>query len=75
MARQRNPKGVIASGFGLLVAYAVWQWLRGLEQFQQLYADNPSQEFIWTMAVLIIVASFVAGFIYIVLTWIEGTFK
>lgn len=75
MTRQRNPKGVIASGSGLLVAYPVWQWLRGLEEFQQLYANNSSQELIWTMAVLIIVASFVAGCIYIVLTWLENTLK
>lgn len=75
MSRQRNPKGAIASGFGLLAAYPIWQWMRGLNQFQQLYGDNASQELVWTVIVLVIVAFVIGGCIYAVLSWIEAALK
>lgn len=72
MSRRRDPKAALASGFGLLGAYPIWQWVRGLDGVQQLYADNPTQEFIWMIGILVITASVIAGCFYAVLAWVES---
>jgi hypothetical protein len=71
MSRRKNPKVVIAGGLGLLGAYPIWQWTRGLEMVQQLYAGNPMQEFMWMMGILVITASIIAGCVYAVLAWFD----
>jgi len=75
MSRRRNPKVTIASGFGLLGVYPIWQWTHGLEIAQQLYTGNPMQEFVWMMGILIVTASIIAGCVYGVLAWFESLLR